>query len=69
MPLMTRLIYREGVNSFSLVFLRNLISLPVLAIAARLGGRSLKIKPQALPSIGGIALLGCCATTILLYTS
>ena len=41
----------------------------MLAIAARLGGSSLKITPRAIPSIGIIAAFGCCITPILLYTS
>ena len=69
MPLMTTQIYGEGMNSFSLVFLRNLLSLPMLALAARVSGNSLKIDPRALPSLSLIALMGCCVTPILLYTS
>ena len=69
MPLLTCFIYEEGVNSFSLVFIRNILSLPMLAIATKIGGSSLKINPRALPTIGGIALLGCCVTPMLLYTS
>lgn len=69
MPLITRFIYRENINSFSLVFLRNLISIPMLAIAVKICGKSLKIEARALPSIAWIAIVGCCATPMLLYTS
>ena len=69
MPLMTTRIYEDGINSFTLVFLRNLMSLPMLALAAKLSGHSLKITPRALPSLSMIALMGCCVTPILLYTS
>lgn len=69
MPLMTSQIYLDGVNSFTLVFLRNLLSLPMLAVAAKMSGGSLKINPRALPSLSVIALMGCCVTPILLYTS
>lgn len=69
MPLLSRLIYEEGVNSFSLVFIRNILSLPMLFFAAKLSGSSLKIEPRALPSIGGIAAMGCCITPMLLYTA
>lgn len=69
MPLITRFIYAEGVNSFSLVFLRNLLSLPMLALAAKASGGKLKINFKALPSIGWIAAMGCCITPMLLYTS
>lgn len=69
MPLMTQFIYKEGVNSFGLVFWRNLLSLPMLAIAARVSGGSLKILPKSIPSIGWIAVFGCCLTPMLLYTA
>lgn len=69
MPLLSRLIYLEGVNPFSLVFLRNIISLPMLAMAAIMSGKSLKITPRALPSIGGIAVFGYCFTPLLLYVA
>lgn len=69
MPLLSRLIYLEGVTPFSLVFLRNVISIPMLALAATISGKSLKINPHALPSIGGIATIGCCITPLLLYIS
>ena len=69
MGLLATLIYKEGVTPFSLVFLRNILSLPLLAIAATVSGKSLKIDPRALPSIGGIAVVGCCVTPLLLYIS
>lgn len=68
-PLITTIIQDSGIHPFSLVFLRNLFSLPMLAIAAKLSGGGLKINPRALPSIAWIALFGCCVTPILLYTS
>ena len=69
MGLLATLIYEEGVTSYSLVFLRNILSLPMLAIAALITKRSLKINPRALPSIGWIAVVGCCVTPMLLYIS
>lgn len=69
MPLITRLLYAEGLNSFTLVFLRNLLSLPMLAVGAALGGSRLRVKPRALPSIGILAVMGCCVTPMLLYIS
>ena len=38
MPLLTRFIYMEEVNSFTLVFLRNILPVPMLAIAAKIQG-------------------------------
>ncbi len=69
MGLLATLIYKEGVTPFSLVFLRNIISLPLLAFAATVSGKSLKIPPRALPSISWIAVFGCCITPLLLYIS
>ena len=69
MGLLATLIYKEGVTSYSLVFLRNLLSLPMLAIAALITKKSLKINPRALPSIGWLSVVGCCVTAMLLYVS
>lgn len=69
MPLMAKHIYAEGVNPPTLVFLRNIISVPVLILLALLNRNSLKIKTSALPGIGVIALMGCCITPLLLFSS
>lgn len=69
MPLMSKLIYAEGVNPMSLVFLRNLLALPVLAVLALLEGQTLRIPLKALPGISLISILGCSATPILLFFS
>lgn len=68
-PLITTIIKGAGVHPFSIVFFRNLLSIPMLAIAAKASGGKLKIDPRALPSITWIALFGCCFTPLLLYTS
>ena len=69
MPLMTGIIRRDGVNSLSIVLLRNLISLPTLAVLALIQHKSLRVPVRFLPSMAGAALMGCCLTPILLYTS
>jgi len=69
MPLMSKYIYEDGVNPATLVFLRNFLALPSLAILGFLQNKTLKIKPSALPSISMIAALGCCVTPLLLFTS
>ena len=69
MPLMAKFIYAEGVNSISLVLLRNLLALPVLAAAASLSGNSLKVSLRDMPRISLIALMGCCVTPLLLFSS
>lgn len=69
MPLMAKLIYADGVNPLSLVFLRNALSIPMLALAAKLNGQSLKMPLRALPSVSVIAMMGCCITPLLLFSS
>jgi len=69
MPLMAKNIYADGMNSVSLVFWRNFLSLPLLLILAIKEKASLNIKAKALPSIALIALFGCCLTPILLLSS
>ena len=69
MPLITQYIYKEGINRESVVLLRNLLALPPLAILSLCQRGSLKISIKLLPSIGVIALMGCCVTPLLLYSS
>lgn len=69
MPLMSKYIYADGVNPATLVFLRNLLALPSLAILGYFQNKTLKITHKALPSISIIAALGCCITPLLLFTS
>ena len=69
MPLITTHIYRQGIQRESVVLLRNLLALPVLGILALWQNKSLKINSKALPAITMIALMGCCVTPLLLYTS
>lgn len=69
MPLMAKHIYADGVNPFSLVFLRNFFSLIPLAILAYKEQGTLKIPMKLLPSVSLIAILGCCVTPILLFSS
>lgn len=69
MPLMTKVIRADGVNSVSIVLFRNLIALPVLAVLALVQNKSLKVPVKAMPTIGIAGLLGSCITPLLLYTS
>ena len=69
MPLMAKHIYLSGVNAITLVFLRNLFSLIPLASLAYQEKKTLKIPLSLVPSIVIIALLGCCITPILLFSS
>lgn len=69
MPLMVKRIYADGMNSLSVVFLRNLLSLPVVALLALCRNKTLKIDPKALPSVALIGALGSCVTPVLLFSS
>lgn len=69
MPLMAKYIYADGVNSFTLVFLRSFFSLVPLAILACREKKTLKISLSLVPAVGVIGLLGCSITPILLFTS
>lgn len=69
MPLMASYIYADGVNPLTLVFLRNALALPSLAVLAWMQHKTLAIPRKALPSIGLLSLLGCCVTPILLFSS
>lgn len=69
MPLMAKYIYMDGVTPISLVFLRNSLALPILAVLALWKNKTLTIPLRAIPSILVLALFGCCATPILLFMS
>lgn len=69
MPLMAKYIYADGVSPMALVFLRNLLALPSLAILAWMQCKTLSVPRASLPSMGLIALIGCCVTPILLFSS
>lgn len=69
MPLMVKRIYADGVNSLSVVLLRNLLSAPVAAVLALMQRKTLKIPMKALPEIAAIGIVGCCLTPLLLFSS
>lgn len=69
MPLMTGFLKADGANAYSLVFLRNALSLPMLLVMALVQQRSLKVPTRELPLICFAALFGCCITPVLLYSS
>lgn len=69
MPLMAKHIYADGVNSMTLVFLRNFFSLIPLAVLAYQEEKNLRVPLKLLPSISLVAMLGCCVTPILLFSS
>ena len=69
MPLMASHIYADGVTSLTLVFLRNILSLPLLAVLAYRQKKTLKVPAAALPHISLLALFGCCVTPMLLFSA
>ncbi len=69
MPLMAKYIYADGVNSITLVFLRNLLALPSLLLLVLYKHRTLKIKIRELPKISVLSFFGCCITPVLLFSS
>lgn len=69
MPLMAKYIYSDGVNPLTLVFLRNLLALPSLALLAFLEKKTLKIEIKQLPKISVVSILGCSLTPVLLFSS
>ena len=69
MPLIAKNIYKDGVDPESLVFLKNLISVPCLFILALLSGKPIRIKADAIPQMFFMALMGCCITPLLLFIS
>lgn len=69
MPLMAKHIYADGINPLTLVFLRNLLALPSLAILALLEKKTLKIPLKSIPIISLISLFGCSLTPVLLFCS
>ena len=69
MPLMANHIKADGANSYTLVFLRNALSLPLLAGLALWQQKTLAVPVRELPTISLAALFGCCVTPVLLYLS
>lgn len=69
MPMMAKFIYNDGINSLSLVLMRNLLSVPVVGAAALIQKGTLRITPKALPSLAAIGVVGCCLAPVLLFSS
>lgn len=69
MPLMAKHIYADGANSLTLVFLRNTLALPGLAILAYMEHKTLKIPLKQLGKVSLISFFGCTITPILLFSS
>lgn len=69
LPLFVKSIYAEGVNSLTLIFLRNLLSAPVAGLLAWHQYKRLRIPRETLASVGAIGIMGCCVAPLLLFSS
>ena len=69
MPLVAKYIYADGVNAMTLVFLRNFLALPVLAVMAFCQQRTLKVPVKSLGGTAFLAAFGCCITPVLLFSA
>lgn len=69
MPLMAKYIYADGVNAMTLVFLRNFLALPVLAVLAFYQQKTLKVPVKSLGGTAFLAAFGCCITPVLLFSA
>lgn len=70
MPLMAKIIYREGGNPIGLTFFRFIFLLPILyAIIKKNGDMTLKISKEELKQIIILSAVGYGATPLLLYSS
>lgn len=69
MPLMAKYIYADGVNAMTLVFLRNFLALPVLAVLAFCQQKTLKVPVKSLGGTAFLAAFGCCITPVLLFSA
>lgn len=69
MPIMAKYIYAEGVTPMTLVFLRNALALPSLALLAILQKKTLRRSVRTLLPPGIPALFGCVLTPVLLFSS
>ncbi len=67
MPLMTKSIYSDGVNPITLVFLRNILAMPILLLLSVKSG--IKIEWKTFGKISFVAIMGCCLTPLLLFVS
>jgi len=69
MPLMAKYIYADGVTPMTLVFLRNFLALPLIALMAYTQNKTLKIPLKLFPRVSITALFGGSITPILLFYS
>ena len=69
MPILAKCFYFFGANAITLVFLRNLFSVPVLLLITKLQGGKIRQPAKHVSKIALLGLLGTCVTPVLLYLS
>ena len=69
MALITKNLYAQGVNTFTAVLLRNLLSMPILGALALWREKQIKVPAKALASIGVVGLFGSVVTPLLLFAA
>ena len=69
MPFMAKYIYTDGVNAISLVLFRNLFAIPIITFLAYKQSKSFVIPKKSLFPTTIIAVIGCCVTPVLLFSS
>ena len=68
-PLGAKTIYADGVNSISLVFLRNFLAIPALVLLVKARGESLRLAKGQWKGVLLVSLFGACITPVLLFGS
>lgn len=69
LPVLVKSIYADGVNSLTVILLRNLLSAPVAGFIAYCQRRTVRIPLKTLPSVAAVGLMGCCVAPLLLFSS
>ena len=69
MPLMAKFIYLDGVNPVTLVFLRNILAVPMLMFLSIKTKSVIKTDLKTFGKISFVAIMGCCLTPLLLFIS
>lgn len=69
MPLGAKFLYANGVNALSLVFYRNSLALPLMALILFLREETFTLSKKQLKQTVGLSFAGCCLTPILLFSS
>ncbi len=69
MPLLSKYIYADGVNSITLVLLRSALSLPILVVLALIRHERIRLPIKDAASVMAVGIVGCALTPLLLLSS